>query len=108
MKVTRPRRVARSIFRSEGPTDFSKTANRRAMEGSLRRVEKELGREYPLIIGGCEISTRQKIESRNPSHPYQVIGIFQQASVEMAGQAVEAASRAFEFWKDLAVNVIEC
>jgi 1-pyrroline-5-carboxylate dehydrogenase len=104
MKAPRPRELPRGKFRNEPPTDFSKPENRKAMQHALRQVQRQLGREYPMIVGGCKVTTRQKIESRSPSHPGQVIGIFQEATVGMAGEAVEAASRAFGFWKRVAVE----
>jgi 1-pyrroline-5-carboxylate dehydrogenase len=101
MKSSRPKEPARATFRNEPLTDFSKSANRKAMEHALRNVQKQLGREYPLIVGGCKVTTKQKIESRNPSHPDQVIGVFQEGTVEIAREAVEATSRAFESWKQV-------
>src|ERR1700733_16014227 len=96
MKLLRPGKGVRGKFRNEAPTDFSRSGNREAMEQALRHVYKRLGREYPLIVGGCKVTTRQKSESRNPSHPDQVIGVFQEATAGMASQAVEAATRALE------------
>jgi 1-pyrroline-5-carboxylate dehydrogenase len=104
MKSSRPRKRSRGKFRNEPLIDFSKPENRKAMETALRHVEKQLGSEYPLIIGGCKVATRQKIESRNPSHPDQVIGVFQEATVEMASEAVEAANRAFGSWRQVALE----
>ena len=78
---------------------FLKPENRDAMEDALKQVKAMFGREYPLIIGGQKITTPEKIKSTNPSHPADVIGIFQKATVEMANQAVEAAAKAFERWK---------
>jgi 1-pyrroline-5-carboxylate dehydrogenase len=89
----------RGEFQNEPFTDFTKPENRAAMEATLKRVKSEFGREYPLVIGGEKITTAEKIKSHNPSHPEDVIGIFQKATVEMANQAVEAASKAFERWK---------
>jgi 1-pyrroline-5-carboxylate dehydrogenase len=91
--------AARGEFKNEALTDFKKPENRRAMEEALKRVEGMLGREYPLVIGGEEILTKEKIRSTNPAHPEQVIGIFQNGSVEIANQAVEAAAKAFGSWK---------
>jgi 1-pyrroline-5-carboxylate dehydrogenase len=99
MNAPRLTKLARGKFRNEPFIDFSKPENRRGMEQALRTVGKKLGCEYPVTIGGCKVTTKQKTESRNPSHPDQVIGIFQQATVAMASEAVEAASRAFESWK---------
>src|SRR5208282_5340585 len=89
----------RGEFQNEPFIDFSKPENRTAMEAALRQVKAMFGREYPLVIGGQKITTTDKIKSHNPSHPEDVIGIFQKATVEMANQAVEAAAKAFEQWK---------
>jgi 1-pyrroline-5-carboxylate dehydrogenase len=89
----------RGEFQNEPFTDFSKPENRAAMEAALRQVEGMFGREYPLIIGGQKITATEKMKSYNPSHPEEVIGIFQKATVEMANQAVAAAAKAFEHWK---------
>src|ERR1700728_1107449 len=102
MKLLRPGKGAQRKFRNEPPTDFSRSGNREAMEQALRHVYKRLGREYPLMVGGCKVTTRQKSESRNPSHPDQVIGVFQEATAGMVSEAVEAANRAFEHWKSVA------
>jgi 1-pyrroline-5-carboxylate dehydrogenase len=99
----------RGEFQNEPFIDFSKPENRKAMEDALRQVKGMFGQEYPLIIGGEKISTKEKIESRNPSHPEEIIGIFQKATVEMANQAVEAADRAFERWKRVpGAERVEC
>ncbi|PYT03628.1 MAG: hypothetical protein DMF65_03875, partial [Acidobacteria bacterium] len=44
-------------FRNEQFTDFSKEENARAMRDALAQVAAELGREYPLVIGGERIRT---------------------------------------------------
>jgi 1-pyrroline-5-carboxylate dehydrogenase len=86
-------------FCNEPVTDFSIPKARKAMEEALRLVKSKLGREYPLVIGGEKTVTTEKLESRNPSHPDEVVGVFQKATVEMANQAVEASNRAFDRWK---------
>ncbi|HEX3543367.1 MAG TPA: aldehyde dehydrogenase family protein, partial [Candidatus Acidoferrum sp.] len=52
-----------------------------------------------MYIGGEKIITTAKMTSTNPSHPKQVIGVFQTATAEHASQAVEASAKAFETWK---------
>ena len=89
----------RGEFQNEPFIDFSKPENRKAMENAFRQVKGMFGREYPLVIGGEKVTTTEKTKSLNPSHPDEVIGLFQKATVELANQAVEAASRAFEHWK---------
>jgi 1-pyrroline-5-carboxylate dehydrogenase len=96
-------------FQNEPFVDFSKPENRKAMEEALRQVKGMLGREYPLVIGGEKITTSEKTKSLNPSHPKEVIGVFQKATVDMANQAVESASRAFDSWKRVAASErVEC
>ncbi|MGB0035634.1 MAG: L-glutamate gamma-semialdehyde dehydrogenase [Candidatus Acidiferrales bacterium] len=94
----------RGEFQNEPFIDFTKPENRKAMEDAMRHVKGMVGREYPLTIGGEKITTTEKIKSTNPSHPEEVVGIFQKASVEMANQAVEAADRAFDRWKRVPVE----
>jgi 1-pyrroline-5-carboxylate dehydrogenase len=87
-------------FKNEPLTDFTKPANRKAMEQALATVRsKYLGNEYPLVIGGEEIRTDQKLLSYNPSRPSEVVGTFQKADAALATWAIETASRAFESWK---------
>ena len=97
--ATAEARVQVSEFTNEPFVDFSRAENRTAMEAALKKVAGELGREYPLWIGGKAVVTTAKLMSTNPSHPKQVIGVFQSASAEQAGQAMESANRAFESWK---------
>ena len=86
-------------FTNEPFLDFSVAANRQAMEGALKKVASEFGREYPMYIAGEKVFTNAKMTSTNPSHPSQVIGVFQTATADHANQAVEAAAKAFESWK---------
>jgi len=94
-----PAKVQRGEFSNEPLSDFSQPANREAMAAALKKVADELGREYPLHVGGKKIHTAEKIRSLNPSRPSEVVGIFQRATVELANRAVEEANRAFEHWK---------
>src|SRR4051812_27692705 len=45
-----------SEFKNEPFTDFNKPENKAAMEAALQKVQAELGREYPLVIGGERIT----------------------------------------------------
>src|SRR5579864_4307724 len=88
-----------SEFVNEPFLDFSRPETRKRMEDALAKLPGEFGREYPMYIAGQKVITTEKKTSTNPSHPSQVIGVFQSASAEQANQAVEAASKAFESWK---------
>jgi len=41
------------------------------MQEALRLVESELGKEYPLILGGERVYAAEKIVSTNPAKPAQ-------------------------------------
>ena len=88
-----------SEFTNEPFVDFSKPENKRAMEEALKKAASEFGREYPMYVAGQKVFTTEKMKSTNPSHPSQVLGIFQTATAEHARLAVEAATKAFETWK---------
>ncbi len=86
-------------FRNEPLTDFSKPENKKAQEAALAQARSQLGREYPLIIGGKEIKAPSQFKSTNPADHSEVIGVFQKATPELAVQALEAGWEAFETWK---------
>lgn len=95
--VTRP--VAEiGSFKNEALTDFSKPENLQAMKAAIEKVRGELGREYPLLIGGKKVVTKDKITSTNPAKPSEVIGVFQKAGPEEVEPAINAALKAFETW----------
>ena len=77
-------------FRNEPFTDFSKEENAQAMRAALAKVKSELGREYPLVIGGERIATDAKLETINPARRTEVVGRFQKATTELANKAVES------------------
>lgn len=86
-------------FKNEPFTDFSQPENEKAMKEALKTVRAQLGRTYPLIIGGSHIETGSFIESTNPASPSQLIGKFAKAGRKEAEAAMEAASTAFSSWK---------
>ncbi|MGH9794157.1 MAG: L-glutamate gamma-semialdehyde dehydrogenase [Candidatus Acidiferrales bacterium] len=91
--------VKRPEFTNEPFVDFSTPENRRAMEEALKKVKGELGREYPILIGGEKIEAKEKTKSINPSRPSEVVGVFQKGDAALASRAVEEAHKAFDSWK---------
>jgi 1-pyrroline-5-carboxylate dehydrogenase len=85
-------------FTNEAVTDFSKPANRAAIEKAMRDVRSELGREYELLIAGRRVKTADKLTSLNPSRPSEVVGIHSKATAELAKEAVESAHAFFPEW----------
>jgi len=88
-----------SPYHNEALTDFSKPANRAAMEQALARVKPELGRTYKLHFAGRSVETGDLLHSYNPSHPSEVVGIHSKATAEMAREAVEDSFDFFSQWK---------
>jgi 1-pyrroline-5-carboxylate dehydrogenase len=88
-------------FRNEPFTDFSKEENARAMREAIAQVKSELGREYPLVIGGERIKTGRTFDSLNPANKTEAVGQFQKATEELARAAVERANEAFQTWRNV-------
>jgi 1-pyrroline-5-carboxylate dehydrogenase len=88
-------------FRNEPLTDFSVEENGKRMKEALAHVSSRLGEDYPLIVGGKRIKTKDKIRSVNPSNIKEVVGSVSKADQKVAYKAVEAASKAFESWKNV-------
>ena len=94
-----------SEFKNEPLTDFTKPENKSAMEAALQTVKQELGRDYPLVIGGERITGLKTFESINPAHKGQLLGRFQRGTRAHVEQAIDAAWKAFEDWKRQPVEV---
>jgi 1-pyrroline-5-carboxylate dehydrogenase len=86
-------------FKNEAVKDFKEPADAAAMQAALDSVKHGFGKHYPLVIDGKKIETDAKIRSLNPADPTQVVGLTSSASKEQAGDAIEAAGRAFDSWK---------
>ena len=85
-------------FRNEPFTDFSKEENARAMREALAQVKSELGRDYPLVVGGERIETGDLLVSVNPARKTETVGRFHKATKELANRAVETANETFKTW----------
>ncbi len=85
-------------FRNEPLTDFTKPENQAAMKAAIEKVRSELGREYPLIIGGQKVFTKDKLKSINPAKPSELVGLFQKAGNAEVEPAMNAALEALETW----------
>ncbi len=86
-------------FRNEPPTDFARVEDRDAMRRALDEVRTQLGRHYPLIIGGEDVDTgSRRLFSPNPSHRSRIVGETAQAGADHAHRAVATARTAFPRW----------
>lgn len=88
-------------FKNEPLTDFSKAKNRKAQEAAIEHIRAEIGKEYPLVIGGERVFAQEKFNSYNPSTPSEVVGVFQKGTAEHANKAIEVAVATFEEWKNV-------
>ncbi|GAF66756.1 putative aldehyde dehydrogenase [Bacillus sp. TS-2] len=86
-------------YKHEPFTDFSLEANELAFKKALELVKKELGKEYPIVIGGKKIFTEDKTVSENPANHEEIVGYVSKASRDHAEQAHTAAQEAFKSWK---------
>src|SRR5436309_590707 len=53
----------------------------------------------PMWLNGRRTITTEKRTSTNPSRPMEIIGVFQNATADMARKAVEDAHKYFDTWK---------
>lgn len=86
-------------YQPEPFTDFTNADNSAAFKEALALVKSQFNREYPLIIGGEKIFTKQKITSYNPANKSEVVGVVSKADTDLAEQAMQKAVVKFEEWK---------
>jgi 1-pyrroline-5-carboxylate dehydrogenase len=86
-------------FKNETYRDFSDERHAQAMQRGLELVEAQLGRTYPLIIGGERVETGDLLASVNPAQFNQVVGRVHHGTKELADRAIAAAWQAFETWQ---------
>ncbi len=86
-------------FVNEAYRDFSQSPHREDMLAALAKVRAELGREYDLWIEGrAEKGGPSKLESYNPSHAAELVGVHQKATSEQANRAIQKAFQYFPEW----------
>ncbi len=91
---------AEPAFINEPPADFVHAKIREQMMSSISRIRAQLGRKYPLWIGGKPVETPSQFSSVNPARPSEIVGTLSAAGVEHVAAAVTAARKAFPFWRD--------
>ncbi|RYD04544.1 hypothetical protein N752_14320 [Desulforamulus aquiferis] len=85
-------------FANEPFTNFSLPENATAIKEALAQVRQELGKKYPLYIGGEAIYTDEVITSTNPANENEVIGFASKADLVLAEKAMESANSTFAYW----------
>jgi 1-pyrroline-5-carboxylate dehydrogenase len=70
-------------------------------EEALSKFEKELGKHYPMYIGGKEFRSEEgEFEDRSPIDTSIVVGYFQRGTKKHARLAILAAKESFEMWSE--------
>ncbi|MBM4329041.1 MAG: aldehyde dehydrogenase family protein [Deltaproteobacteria bacterium] len=91
-------------FTNDPPVDFSRTENRRAMTAALTKVKDRFPEKCPLLVGSEEVWTDDKIFSRNPALPDEVVGVAGSANRSHVEKAVEQARSSWEVWRRTPVS----
>ncbi len=91
-------------FVNEPTRRFTEHAERQAFAETIKRIQGETQRHYPLIIGGRPVETGKSLESRNPARPEELIGTVTAAGGPEADQAIAGAVRALPGWSTLSVE----
>jgi len=86
-------------FHNQPRTDFAIAERRREVRSALGRVRSQLGREWPLVIGGERRMTERTLRSVNPADPDEVAGVTACAGIAETEAAISAAEQAFEAWR---------
>jgi len=86
-------------YKHEPFTDFTLEENNNEFKKALEVVQAELGKDYPLVIGGESITTTEKIVSINPADKEEVIGRVSKADQALAEKAMQVALSTFNTWK---------
>jgi 1-pyrroline-5-carboxylate dehydrogenase len=85
-------------FINEPLSDFSDPDRAAAYLKALAGVRWGLGKHRPLIIGGREVDTAERIVSLNPAKPGEVVGTAAAAGPAQVDAAFAAAWNAFPDW----------
>jgi RHH-type proline utilization regulon transcriptional repressor/proline dehydrogenase/delta 1-pyrroline-5-carboxylate dehydrogenase len=86
-------------FENEPLRDFARDEVRLAFQAALERVKADLGIHCPVVIGGREMETAQRILSVSPSDSKRVVAASASALEEHADLAVKAAKKGFSRWR---------
>ena len=85
-------------FVNEPYADYKQPQVRAAAAAALKKVRKQLGKDYPLLIAGKRVKTDSKLTSLNPSNIAEVVGRHSKADAALATKAIESAVQFFPVW----------
>lgn len=86
-------------FKNEPYVNFSEPENQQLMKEAIAKVRSErFGKSFPLYIDGKQVTTNKNFESVNPNKKSEVVGTFAAAGKSEVDDAIESATRNFEWW----------
>ncbi|MBB5346865.1 L-glutamate gamma-semialdehyde dehydrogenase [Desulfoprunum benzoelyticum] len=97
----RPAGARSDRFVNEPIADFTRREVRDGFVAAITAVRGKLGATYPLVIGGREVVTDDRLPSVNPARPQEIIGTICQASTREIDAAITAAAQAAPAWQAL-------
>ncbi len=81
--------------------DFSKPSIRNRQRQAIDDVRRRFNKTYPLVINGRRVKAGHIADSLNPANTTEIVGRFYHATKKEAELAIQAASKAFESWKNV-------
>jgi 1-pyrroline-5-carboxylate dehydrogenase len=91
-------------YSNEPFTDWSNPANVAAQRQALAKIQSELGKNYPNVIGSERITTPKTFPTVNPARPNEVLAYFPEADAALTDKALDAATQAFQTWQHVPVE----
>ncbi len=91
-------------FVNEPFSNFGDPAVAAKMQTALDQVRSELGRDYPMVIGGEKLKATGRITSIDPSNPDNVVGRVAEGTRKHAEQAMNVALETFETWRKVSAE----
>jgi 1-pyrroline-5-carboxylate dehydrogenase len=89
-------------YQTEPYSDFSRIDVQNAYKLALESVRGQLGQDYPLVIGGAEVTTAHGfIDSVNPGNTRELVGRSAKAGRKEVERAMTAAWKAFDGWSKI-------
>src|SRR5690554_1884399 len=85
-------------YRNEPFSDFGDDSVADEYRAALKQVESQLGREWPLVIGGEAVTTGEWLESFDPGKSDRLVGRAAAAGSSEIEKAFDAAGKAFPVW----------
>ncbi len=89
-------------FENVPNVDYTREDNRRRMSDAIADLRRRLPLACKPVVDGERFESQSRVASINPSKPSEVVGWVHEADAALTEKAIEAARRAFGFWRRVA------